>query len=164
MQWADTVKYIYRCVCCSRSEGDTHISASPERYLSATRRILLWVWLKLTRRNCAWRSSSSSCSLVLGYKKEQEGIKKKTGFFLPKATQKPPILNEVWNKSLESVNLSGLTFSAIIWRNTSKTLSATQITHCIIPEVEGMEMQKSGRLRKKHYGCFRSCFNIKPFF
>lgn len=42
------------------------MSAKPERYLSATLRILLCVWLKLTSKNWACRSSSSSCSLVLG--------------------------------------------------------------------------------------------------
>lgn len=45
---------------------NTHVSAKPERYLSATLRILLCVWLKLTSKNWACRSSSSSCSLVLG--------------------------------------------------------------------------------------------------
>ena len=43
----------------------THVSANPDRYLSATLRILLCVWLKLISKNWACRSSSSSCSLVL---------------------------------------------------------------------------------------------------
>lgn len=45
---------------------DTNVSAKPERYLSATLRILLCVWLKLTSKNWACRSNSSSCSLVFG--------------------------------------------------------------------------------------------------
>lgn len=50
-------------------KGHTDVSAKPERYLSATLRILLCVWLKLTSRNWACRSSSSSCSLVFGWNK-----------------------------------------------------------------------------------------------
>ena len=44
-----------------------HLSTSPDRYLSATLRMRLWTWLKLTSRNCACRSSSSSFSLVLAW-------------------------------------------------------------------------------------------------
>lgn len=51
---------------------DTNVSAKPERYLSATRRILLCVWLKLTSKNWACRSSSSSCSLVFGWKRKSQ--------------------------------------------------------------------------------------------
>lgn len=46
----------------------SHVSARPDKYLSATLRILLWMWLKLTKRNWAWRSSSSSWALVFGWK------------------------------------------------------------------------------------------------
>lgn len=45
-----------------------HVSARPDKYLSATLRILLWMWLKLTSRNWAWRSSSSSWDLVFAWK------------------------------------------------------------------------------------------------
>lgn len=50
----------------------THVSAKPERYLSATLRILLWVWLKFTNKNWAWRSNSSSCSLVFAWKHKKQ--------------------------------------------------------------------------------------------
>lgn len=45
-----------------------YLSTRPDRYLSATLRILLWMWLKFTRRNCACRSSSSSFSLVFAWR------------------------------------------------------------------------------------------------
>lgn len=45
-----------------------HLSTSPDRYLSATLRMRLWTWLKLTSRNCAF-------SLALA-----QGMQKKEGF------------------------------------------------------------------------------------
>lgn len=45
-----------------------YLSTRPDRYLSATLRILLWIWLKFTRRNCACLSSSSSFSLVFAWR------------------------------------------------------------------------------------------------
>lgn len=62
---------LYKSVCVSMH---SYVSAKPDKYLSATLRILLWIWLKLTSRNWAWRSSSSSWVLVFGWtKKEKKG-------------------------------------------------------------------------------------------
>lgn len=62
------LSFFYKC--CA-----TDLSTMFVMYLSATRRIRLWIWLKYTNRNWAWLSNSASRASDLGwnewYKKMQ---------------------------------------------------------------------------------------------
>ena len=104
----------------------SHVSARPDKYLSATLRILLWMWLKLTKRNWAWRSSSSSWALVFAWEYDT--------FIKIHIVMKHRVRYVILTgcEFYTSENIS-LTLSAIICRKTSKTLSLTAITHCIMP-------------------------------
>ena len=108
-----------------------HLSTSPDRYLSATLRMRLWTWLKLTSKNCAWRSSSSSFSLVLAWVQRTQAAG--PARMLASMRAPPP----------------RLTFSAIMFRKASNTLSATAITHCIIPVTQGISGGTARRPRPR---------------
>lgn len=64
--------YMYKYTHTALETKRAYLSTRPDRYLSATLRILLWIWLKFTRRNCACLSSSSSFSLVFAWRVRRE--------------------------------------------------------------------------------------------